>query len=95
MILNLVVLNTFVVIIATEDVRKESNKLLKLILEASGFPSESFFILPYEGCSKIHSVVYLSKCLQQFRADLKIIVHRDRDGMDNNEVDEYKRKIEE
>lgn len=76
-------------IIATEDIKKESNNMLSLILQASGFSETSFYIIPYEGCSKVDSVIYLSKCLKKFRADLKIIVHRDRDGMTDDESKKF------
>ena len=81
-------------VIATEDAHSDSNKLLSLILQASGFSKDSFVILPYEGCSKIESAVYVSKCLKRFRSDLAIIIHRDRDGMCQGEVDDFKARIE-
>lgn len=81
-------------VIATEDAHSDSNKLLSLILQASGFSKDSFVILPYEGCSKIESAVYVSKCLKRFRSDLAIIIHRDRDGMCQEEVNDFKAKIE-
>lgn len=81
-------------VIATEDAKPESNELLSLILQGSGFDKASFVILPYEGCSKIESAIYVSKCLKRFRADLDIIIHRDRDGMYPDEIADFTAKIE-
>lgn len=81
-------------IIATEDASIDSNNLLSLVLQSSGFSKDSFVILPYQGCSKIESAVYVSKCLKRFREDLSIIIHRDRDGMNQNEVTNFISNIE-
>lgn len=81
-------------VIATEDACPNSHKLLSLILQCSGFDTKSFVILPYEGCSKIDSAIYVSKCLKHFREDLRIIIHRDRDGMTKDEVTNFINKIE-
>lgn len=80
-------------VIATEDAHSNSNKLLSLILQGSGFENKSFVILPYEGCSKIDSAIYVSKCLKRFREDLRIIIHRDRDGMSQDEINNFITKI--
>lgn len=81
-------------IIATEDDSTESNHLLDLVLISSGFDKESYRILPYKGCSNMPACVYLAQCLNIFRKDLKVIIHRDRDGMSLDEIKEIRSKTQ-
>lgn len=73
-------------IVFTEDAKCEKELMLKSILVSSGFNEKEFVILPYQGCSKIDSVILLHDFIRSFSYSLKIILHRDRDYLSDDEI---------
>lgn len=73
-------------VICTEDARVDKEKMLKCILNTTGFNLDESVILPYKGCGKIESVVMLSSFIHGFLPNAKLIVHRDRDYLTDEEV---------
>ena len=81
-------------VICTEDARAEREEMLKSILKASNFDLETCVILPYKGCSKIENAVLLNDFIQQYAPNAKMIVHRDRDYLDDAQIDSIKIKLQ-
>lgn len=81
-------------VICTEDARVERDRMLKCILEASGFDLSSCVVLPYNGCSKIENAILLNRFIRQYAPHAKMIIHRDRDYLDNEHVDSLKSKLQ-
>ena len=81
-------------VICTEDARVDRENYLKSILEASGFELEKCKIIPYLGCGKVDSVAFLRQFLKSYMPNIKIIVHRDRDYLDDQEVKKFKESFE-
>jgi hypothetical protein len=82
-------------IVLTED--SATNNLLSYILEASGFNMNETNIISYEGCSKISSANMFSVFVKQKMPGVRIIVHRDRDYLTYNEINQQRetfRKID-
>lgn len=77
-------------IVLTEDA---NTTLLETLLEASGFNLKETIILSYNGCTSPHSLSPLLNMIRKSNKDSKIIVHRDRDYLDDNEVAEWEVKI--
>lgn len=80
-------------IIFTEDENVDKTKYLKTILEASGVNERSVAIVPYYGCSKADNIITAYKLLENFNSDLKIIVHRDRDYLNDEQKKAYKNSL--
>lgn len=78
-------------LIWTED---SDTDYLSTLLTANGFPESETYIFSYQSSSKFDSAAMLTSFIQRIRPGVKIIVHRDRDFMTNNEVqiltDRYK-----
>lgn len=81
-------------VVCTEDAKCEKETMLKSILLSSDFDQNEFVILPYKGCSKIENVILLYNFIRSFSNNLKIIVHRDRDYLTNEEIQSIKEKLE-
>lgn len=81
-------------IICTEDARVDKDIMLKTIFKSSGFNLDECIILPYNGCTKIDSVVLLTKFIHQFLPNTKIIVHRDRDFLSEETILTLKNKFQ-
>lgn len=73
-------------IVLTED---EGTRPIKLLLENSNFDLDRTLILPYKG---ITSLNHLQPLIQQIRSNSKavILVHRDRDFLDSDEIENWK-----
>ena len=81
-------------VICTEDANINMDKYLKCVLESSGFDLNKCKVIPYLGCSKVDSVFCLKSFLELYRPDLKVIVHRDRDYLNEDEVEKIRKKFE-
>lgn len=81
-------------IICTEDARVEKEKMLNCILEASGANLNKCVIIPYNGCGKIENVILFSSFVHGFLPEAKILVHRDRDYLSDNEIADLRSKME-
>lgn len=76
--------------VLTED---ENYDCLKVILEANGFNLSETEIVSYYGCDQISSAIVIGKYLLEKRNDPKIIIHRDRDYLSVEEIEELKVKV--
>ncbi len=63
-------------------------------MEASNFNTDEIEIWPYEGCSNINVALALCNYIKKHSPNSKIIIHQDRDFMEENELNEYKEKLE-
>ena len=77
-------------VICTEDARCEKEQMLKSILLSSNFDPNEFVILPYNGYSKIESIIPLNKFIKSFSSEIQMIVHRDRDYLSEEEINKIK-----
>ena len=78
-------------VILTED--STEPEMLKAILEASGFLISEVDIWPYCGCTKIDTATVLSAFIKKHAPAVKIILHRDRDYLTDDEANDFKNKI--
>ncbi|HRN51718.1 MAG TPA: AAA family ATPase [Anaerolineales bacterium] len=72
--------------VLTEDEKADS---LWAILGASGFTREETEVLPYYGCTTLQNLRPLVEVIRRAKADVRIIVHRDRDYFTDAEVQEW------
>lgn len=77
-------------VICTEDANVNRESYLKNILISSGYDLGKCKIIPYLGCGKVDSVLFLQEFLKSYMPDLKVIVHRDRDYLNDKEVEDFK-----
>lgn len=73
-------------IVLTED--SNTSGLLSFILEASGFRMSETNIISYEGCSKLSSANLFSIFVKEKMPHVKIVVHRDRDYLTGDEIND-------
>ena len=78
------------VVILTED---EITRPLEVILESSGFNMEKTAVLPYYGVTNVKQLRPLAKLIQSVNSKAKIVIHRDRDFMTPQEVEDWKKDI--
>lgn len=69
-------------IVLTEDALKRG---LEIKLEASQFPMGETLVLAYYGCTNTHNLRPLLDLIRASNPNAKIVVHRDRDYLTNNE----------
>ena len=81
-------------IVCTEDAKAEREEMLSSVLESSGFTLANCLVIPYKGCGQIENVAMLETFIKSFLPTAHILVHRDRDYLDDNEVDALKNKFE-
>lgn len=75
----------------TEDASLE---FVKILIRASGFDDDEIVTYSYKTSSNIQSALTLSEFIKEIAPDTKIIIHRDRDFMTDQEVDWTSRLIE-
>lgn len=73
-------------IVLTEDALKRN---LELLLEASGFPMNETLVLAYYGCTSPHNLRPLLELIRGSNSSAKIVVHRDRDYLTDNEGNDW------
>ncbi len=73
-------------IVLTED--SDTSGLLGFVLEASGFKMNETNIISYEGCSKLSSANLFSVFVKEKMPHVKIVVHRDRDYLTADEIND-------
>ena len=78
-------------IILTED---SDTGYIELLAEASGFMPDEFQTWSYNGCSNIHIALALNSFITDHAPGTKVVVHRDRDFMSDEEVEGYKQRLE-
>lgn len=69
--------------VLTED---SNTKFLKLLLEGSGFNMKEVDIWSYKTCSRIDVAKGISEFIKNKYEDVEVIIHRDRDFMEEKEV---------
>ncbi|MTK53067.1 AAA family ATPase [Paludibacter sp.] len=77
--------------ILTED---EKFDLIKSFLLYNGFEEETIEIISYYGCDTIGSAIAIGKYIKTKNPDANILIHRDRDYLTNEEIEEIKMRIE-
>ncbi|MEB4613496.1 AAA family ATPase [Leucobacter sp. M11] len=68
-------------VVITED---SELSLIKAVLESSGFMEGEYDVLSYKSSSKIDSAIILSQFIREHAPETKVIIHRDRDFVDND-----------
>lgn len=77
-------------IVLTEDALKRP---LEVVVESSGFRTDSTIVLPYYGCTSLHNLRALLGVIRATNPNAKIIVHRDRDYLSGDEADQWQTEI--
>jgi hypothetical protein len=77
-------------IVLTEDALKRN---LELLLEASGFPMSETLVLAYYGCTSPHNLRPLLELIRGSNSSAKIVVHRDRDYLTDDEGNDWRIKM--
>jgi energy-coupling factor transporter ATP-binding protein EcfA2 len=77
------------VIVLTED---RITQLLKKLIDNSGFDENATTLLPYNGVTSVHLLKPLIKQIKEL-SKASIVVHRDRDYMEPDEVEVWKKEI--
>lgn len=72
----------------TED---SDTKMCELILEQSGF--KNYYVFSYKGCGKLDTALLLAGFIHNSAPNCKIIIHRDRDFMTDEEVSYIEKQI--
>lgn len=79
-------------IVLTED---EIKRNLELLLEASDFPMNETLVLAYYGCTSPHNLRPLLELIRVSNPSAKIVVHRDRDYLSDDEGNDWSVKMRE
>jgi Fe-S cluster assembly ATPase SufC len=77
------------VIVLTED---RITQLLKKLVDNSGFDENATTLLPYNGVTSVHLLKPLIKQIKEL-SKASIVVHRDRDYMEPDEIEVWKKEI--
>lgn len=78
------------VLVWTEDSEGDKNQIfLKSLLEANGFREGEYAILSYNTSNKIEAALMLARFVSEAHQNLRILIHRDRDFMTNEEVEQW------
>jgi len=77
-------------VVATEDADQSR---LKPLLLASGFVEDDLEVASYAGCSKIEAAVVLGTFLKDKTQHLSLVVHRDRDYLDDNAAGRFTKTL--
>jgi predicted ATPase len=78
-------------IVLTED---RYSTALKRILTSSGLGDDKCEVWSYAGCTNEPYALLLAQFIREHAPDTKIVVHRDRDYLDEPQVVEYKQRLE-
>lgn len=76
--------------VITEDSR---NANLRILLSANGFDMSEVEMFSYDGKGQVKGAIILGKYLRAKNPDIVVIVHRDRDYLDDGEILDLKKKI--
>ncbi len=74
-------------IFLTED---ENHRILEIILESNGYDLNECDVVSYSGCTQTKTAVALINHLRKSNPNAKYAVHRDRDFMNNDDLNKYK-----
>jgi len=78
-------------VVLTED---SDSKPIQILLKSSGFNISETDIWPYHGCTKIDTALVLAAFIRVHAPATKIILHRDRDYLTDDELRIIKTKVE-
>ena len=70
-----------------------SKKYIEKLANACGFAMENSIVYTYRTSSQVHSAIYLAEFIQDIAPNTKIIIHRDRDFLTDNETEWVAEKI--
>jgi len=79
-------------VVLTEDEIKQN---LKILLEASFFNLDQTVVLAYYGCTVPHNLRPLIEVIRNSNSGAKIVIHRDRDYLNEDEANDWAKKIRE
>ncbi|SFR13996.1 ATP-dependent nuclease [Desulfoscipio geothermicus] len=85
-----VINGTYSCVFLTED---EKVKMAKRLLTYNSFNMNNTLIVPYKGCSNTETAIQLSDFIHRSAPNCKVIIHRDRDFMTDEEVSRVNEKI--
>lgn len=71
-------------IVLTED---ENQLPIKTLIESSNIPMNEIDVWSYKGCSDVKTANVLSSYILKNSPDVKIVIHRDRDYFENEEIE--------
>ncbi|TGM99937.1 AAA family ATPase [Leptospira yasudae] len=77
-------------VVLTEDAYTDP---ISTLIEAAGADKNNFEIWSYKGCTNIESAIVLLNFIKEHAANTKVIIHRDRDFMTDQEVADYKNEF--
>ncbi|WP_434635059.1 AAA family ATPase [Chromobacterium sp. CV08] len=77
-------------IVLTEDA---DVKYLEALLASSGFNMDRTQVWSYSGCSKVDSALALNVFITRHAPATRVILHRDRDFLDEEQVNDFLRRI--
>ncbi|QDM17557.1 hypothetical protein [Tardiphaga sp. vice278] len=77
-------------VVATEDTDKEA---LRALLASNGFVENDLEVASYTGCSKIEAATVLGGFLQDKAPHVSLIVHRDRDYMNDDNAQKFESRL--
>jgi hypothetical protein len=80
-----------VCIVLTEDAK---TSLLTDYLDNHGFNMDETEVISYDGADQLSAALFLGKYLSEQNADVKILIHRDRDYLSDEQVEEIKSRVE-
>jgi len=78
-------------VVLTEDT---DSKPIQILLKSSGFNISETDIWPYHGCTKIDTALVLAAFIRTHAPATKIILHRDRDYLTDEELQTIKTRVE-
>lgn len=75
-------------IVLSEDTKSESQKALKMVLEASGLDLNAYKLYPYAGTGHIDAAKLAAEFICDLNSTIKVLIHIDRDGRNQSDVQE-------
>lgn len=76
--------------VLTED---ENVELIKQYIIHNGFDEETTEIISYYGCDTIGAAIAIGKYIKEGNPDTHILIHRDRDYLDESEIEGIRQKV--
>jgi hypothetical protein len=73
----------------TEDT---DDKYLQVLIEANNIPMDQVLLFSYQASSKVDAATLMSQFVSRVRPGVRVIIHRDRDFMTQEEIERLKRK---
>ena len=74
-------------VVATED---EKTEFIQSVLWNSGFVEDDTQVISYSGCSKIEAAIVLGRFLQDKAPHVRLVIHKDRDYIANEDIDKFR-----